>query len=108
MRLFKPHKGKILDLTPAELGELIGPIADANKITRVFLFGSRAKGDYDVDSDYDMLIDVAPDCRYQDFLKFKDEVSELLGCDVDVITRRSLTDDRFSRNILKEGVHVYG
>lgn len=107
MRTFKEH-GKIPDLSIQELSLLIGPIAKANNVTRVYLFGSRARGDYDSDSDYDFLIDVNDEYRYMNYLSFKDTLSELLECDVDVVSRRSLTDNRFSRDIIREGIHVYG
>lgn len=39
-----------------ELKELIGPLAGKYGICRIYLFGSRARGDNRDDSDYDMLV----------------------------------------------------
>lgn len=107
MRTYKKH-GTIPDLSIEELSRLIAPVARENNIVGVSLFGSRARGDYDSDSDYDFLIDVNKDYRFRNYVNFKDVMSELLQCDVDVVSRRSLTEDRFSRDILKEEIHVYG
>lgn len=39
-----------------ELKGIVGPIASRYNIRRVYLFGSRARGDFDDDSDYDFII----------------------------------------------------
>ena len=102
----KKH-GKIPDLSIEELREIVAPIAERTNITGVSIFGSRARGDYDSDSDYDLLIDVNENYRFRDYLCFKEYVSKMLECDVDVITRRSLMDDQFARDIIREAVNVY-
>lgn len=107
MRISETH-GEIPDLTLQELSELVAPVAAMSNITGVSLFGSRARGDYDLDSDYDFLIDVNDDYRFRDYLRFKDTMSDLLKCDVDVISRRSLKGDRFSQDVLREEIRIYG
>ena len=44
------------DLTVEELGKIVAPTAIQYNIRRVFLFGSRARGDYRPYSDYDFCI----------------------------------------------------
>ncbi len=88
------------------LGILISPIVKRCNITKVFLFGSRARGGHTANSDYDLVVEVNDDYDIGDHVRLIDGVSEALGTEVDVITRRSLTDDNFSRDVLKEMVYL--
>jgi len=90
-----------------EMAAILRPIAYEYKVTGVSLFGSRARGDFTDDSDYDLLIDVADDFSFGDYGAFIDESSRALGSSIDVITRRSLTDCDFDRTILEEEVRVF-
>jgi len=94
-------------LTTKELAEIIRPIASQYKVTGVSLFGSRARGDYREDSDYDFLIDVLDDFSFGDHGAFIEDLMEALQTSVDVITRRSLTDCEFDRMILEDAVRVF-
>ena len=89
-----------------ELGDIIAPIAARCNITKVYLFGSRARDDYTDDSDYDFIIEVKPEYRWGDHMDFIEGAKEALGHDVDVVTKRSLTDDNFSKRVLREMVYV--
>ena len=89
-----------------ELGDLIAPIAARCNITKVYLFGSRARDDYTDDSDYDFIIEVKPEYRWSNHMDFIEGAKEALGRDVDVVTKRSLTDDNFSKRVLREMVYV--
>jgi len=89
-----------------QLGEVIAPIAVKYNITKVFLFGSRARDDYTDESDYDFLIEVNPNYSWDDYMDFIEDASKALDRDVDVVTRRSLTDDNFSKDVLREMVYV--
>ncbi len=95
------------NLTPEELADIIRPIASQYKVTGVSLFGSRARGDYREDSDYDFLIDVLDDFSFGDHGAFIEDLMEALQTPVDVITRRSLTDCEFDRLILEDAVRVF-
>jgi len=100
------HSIKVGTRDLEELRDLISPLASRYNITGVYLFGSRARGDSVEDSDYDFVIEVAPDYDWKDHMGFIEDASKVLGRDVDVVTRRSLTDDRFSKDVLREMVHV--
>ncbi len=89
-----------------EMATMLRPIADEYKITGISLFGSRARGDFDDCSDYDLLIDVTEDFSFGDYGAFIEESSRVLGSSVDVVTRRSLTDCEFDRRILEDEVRV--
>ena len=89
-----------------EMATILRPIADEYNVTGISLFGSRARGDFDDDSDYDLLIEVTDDFSFGDYGAFIDETSRALGSSVDVITRRSLTDCESDRRILEDEVRV--
>ncbi len=89
-----------------ELGDIIAPLAARCNITKVYLFGSRARDDYTDDSDYDFIIEVKPEYRWGNRIDFIEGAKEALGHDVDVVTRRSLTDDNFSKRVLGEMIFV--
>ena len=97
---------RIGDLTIEDLGKLIAPLAAKYNITRVYLFGSRARGDFTGDSDYDFVIEVTPEYRWDDHVDFIESASKALDCNVDVVTRRGLTDDNFSKDVLREMIYV--
>ena len=89
-----------------EMAAILRPIADEYRVTGISLFGSRARGDFNDDSDYDLLIDVADDFSFGDYGAFIEEASKALGSQVDVVTRRSLSDCSLDRRILEDEVCV--
>lgn len=93
-------------LVMKQLASIIAPIAAKYNITKVYLFGSRARDDYTDDSDYDFIIEVNSDYCWDDYMDFIEDASKALNRDVDVVTRRSLTDDNFSKDVLREMVYV--
>jgi predicted nucleotidyltransferase len=54
------------------------------------LFGSIARGEGRPDSDVDLLIDLAEDREFDDYLAIVDELVALLGRRVDLVVERSL------------------
>lgn len=89
------------------LSEMIAPLAESYRMRAVYLFGSRAAGDDREDSDYDLLVDPPEGFSYRRLFAFRDEVSEMLGRDVDVLTTGSLADDGFSRRVRYQMVLLY-
>jgi len=55
------------------------------------LFGSVARGEERPDSDVDLLIDLAEDRGFDDYLAIVDELEALLGRRVDLVVERSLS-----------------
>lgn len=90
-----------------EMASIVAPIAEHHNVTAVHLFGSRATGKNDHDSDYDFIIDTADDFSFSDYCGFIDELSIALGRPVDVVDRSCLSDDGFSRRIRREEVHIW-
>jgi len=91
-----------------ELTCIISPIAERYGIERVYLFGSRARGDNSPESDYDFSIDPGRIDNILDFFSFIDELEDALGSKVDVVSRRTLKEDHFYKYMVADEIIVYG
>ncbi|MCZ7541640.1 MAG: nucleotidyltransferase family protein [Anaerolineae bacterium] len=62
------------------------------RVSELALFGSAVQGNFRPDSDIDMLVRFAPDARWTllDFVQMRDELSEIFGRKVDLVTRRAV------------------
>lgn len=72
----------------------IGAILSRYAATNPQLFGSAARGDATVTSDIDLMVDLAPGCG-NELLRvagLSEELGDLLGCRVDVVTSSLLRD----------------
>ena len=54
------------------------------------IFGSYARGDFDADSDLDLLVDFDEGANLFDLVGLQQFLEEKLGCKVDLVSRRSL------------------
>ena len=84
----------------------ITPIAARHGVKRVSLFGSRARGDDRIDSDYDFVISKGAVDSIFRYVAFVDDLEGSLGAHVDVITDTS-EDEDFLREIKKDEVLLY-
>ena len=89
-----------------ELKEIISPIAEKYHISKVYLFGSFARGDYNEQSDVDLRIEKGELRGMFALCGFYTEVAEALQMKVDILTTGSL-DDNFLREIEKDEVMLY-
>ena len=89
-----------------ELREIIIPIAKKYHISKVYLFGSYARGDYNEQSDIDLRIEKGELKGMFALCGFYTEVEEALQMKVDVLTTGSLDDD-FLKEIEKDEVMLY-
>ena len=89
------------------LSKLIAPIAKKYGVERVYLFGSRARGDYSDDSDYDLSIDQGSLVKLRDFLDFIDELESGLNCKVDVVCRDDVGKSGFYQSMVSSEVLIY-
>jgi uncharacterized protein len=64
----------------------------AHGVMHAALFGSRARGDEQPDSDIDIMIEVAPDVRMTvyDYVGLKETIASLFEGRVDVVSRAAL------------------
>jgi len=66
-------------------------------VTELSLFGSALRDDFASESDVDLLVSFAPDCRMGlKFFELEAELEELFGRKVDLISRSGLTYTRNS------------
>lgn len=82
-RMLKP-------LAPSER-EDINRIAAAHGARNVRLFGSVRRGEANSSSDLDLLVDMSDGRSLFDLVALGDELEDLLGVEVDVVTERSLS-----------------
>lgn len=72
-------------------------------VTRVWLFGSVARGDDQPGSDLDLLVELEPGATFVDYVDLEDELSAVLGCRVDVVTTKELeSNDLFRRRVHRQ------
>lgn len=84
--------------------EAILALAAEHGLTDVCLFGSVARGDERTDSDVDLFVRRQPGTDPFLLLSFKEELTALLGCKVDVITDHPLMKPRLRENILADAI----
>lgn len=84
-----------------ELCQIVGAIAAEYGILRVYLFGSRARGDNRPDSDYDFCVKTPKGMGLFKMGGFYGKLEEALGTGIDIVCEGSLRDD-FSRSISKD------
>ena len=90
-----------------ELREIVAPIAERYGILRMFLFGSRARGDFDEDSDYDFIILCPEGMGLIGLTNFRNELMRALDSSVDFAYEGFLTDG-FNTLVGSDKVLVYG
>ena len=76
-----------------EIAERITPVAKKYNIPKVYIFGSYARGEANPDSDVDLMIEVG-NLRGLEVIGALEEFKNALNKPVDLITTRSLTQER--------------
>jgi uncharacterized protein len=76
-----------LDLPVAEILR----VAQGHGATSVRVFGSRARGNSTPDSDLDLLVTLDPSRSLLDLIAIQQDLEDLLGCKVDVVTENGLS-----------------
>lgn len=71
--------------------ETIREVAERHGATHVRIFGSFARGNSNANSDLDLLIDLKPGRSLLDIIAIQQDLQDLLGRRVDVVTERSLS-----------------
>ena len=81
------------------------PTFQKHGVRKVWLFGSRARGDSRDDSNWDMLVDFSSPPKFGNFMGLKLDLEDHLGTKVDLLTRNACRP-RFLRAIQAEMRHV--
>lgn len=101
------ERTKLLSHLSAELAHILG-----NKVERVLLYGSYARGDARVDSDLDVLVVIKGEVDYPSLIRQTSELIARLSLENDVvisrafISRERLENEHspFTLNVRREGI----
>lgn len=96
-----------MEYSITEISAIVAPIAKKYGVEKVFLFGSRARGETREGSDYDFSIEPGELVDYFEFVSFIEELESVFG-KVDVVSKRTIRKDRFYRNMVSEEILIYG
>ena len=80
-------------------------IAVSHGARDIRVFGSQGRGAARPDSDIDILVQLGPDQSLLDLIAIKQDLEDLLGCKVDVVTEASLSP-YFRDQVLDEAVSL--
>jgi predicted nucleotidyltransferase len=80
-----------LCMTPALPAADILRVARSHGATSVRVFGSRARGENSPESDLDLLVTMEPDRSLLDVVAIRQDLEDLLGYPVDVVTEGGLS-----------------
>jgi uncharacterized protein len=86
--------------------EHLAAICRRHDVTRLRVFGSVARGDAGPASDLDLIVDFGVPKGFFELTRLEDELGELFGCEVDLVTEAGLSP--YLRGpILSEAATVY-
>lgn len=92
----------------ANLKKMIHPIAKKYGVESVYLFGSRARGDYRADSDFDFYIKKGRIRGYFALGGFFEELKEAVQAEIDLVSQDEEELDAYLREaIRKDGILLY-
>ena len=76
----------------ARLREAVRPVCERHPVSRLEVFGSRADGTAQANSDVDLLVEFSPDSNPGLFEMgaLQDALEQQLGCRVDLLSRRAV------------------
>ncbi len=98
--------GEAREYTLEELRQIVGDIAAAYGMKRVYLIGSRARRDNGDDSGNDLCVLHGGHCCMFDLGGFITDLKESLGRDVDIVYEDCIGDD-FLEAVMEEGKLLY-
>jgi predicted nucleotidyltransferase len=90
-----------------DLCEIVAPIAKKRGVDRIYLFGSRARGDNDAVSDYDFYIIPGRIKSLIGLSGLMQDLEEALGSDVDIISEDPHIKEDLLQEVLRDRRLVY-
>jgi predicted nucleotidyltransferase len=100
-----PAEIKAHQALTASQREAVRNLAVRHGGSNVRIFGSRARGEAEADSDVDLLVDMDASSSLLDLIAIKHDIEEELGIEVDIATEASLSRHLRDR-VLREAVPV--
>ena len=100
------------DLNPSilsikQIKEKIRPIMEKHKVKDVYLFGSYARGEANRDSDIDIYCDSGNLSTLWELSDFKEELINVLGKDVDIVTIGSQMSEYFKEQLKTDMIKLW-
>jgi len=96
------------EITFDELCGLVAPIARKHGVKRMYLFGSRARGDNREDSDFDFCIDIPKGFSLMDIGGVLSDLKDAIGIDVDLVCEDDARKKpHLMEEILRDGKIVF-
>jgi uncharacterized protein len=80
---------------------IIGHLKNHNA-RKIDIFGSFARGDNNKESDLDILVEFRVSPSLLTLIKLENELSEILGIKIDLVTTGALKNKRIRKNIKKD------
>lgn len=90
-----------------EINSLARPLFEQYNLSYAAVFGSFAKGQVKNSSDIDILVSFRDKYDLLDIIGLKQDLEELLGREVDLLTLNSLKNDEFGNIVRSEAKKVY-
>ncbi len=94
-----------IDSVVSQRRQQIIQIASGHGASNIRVFGSRARGDDTTDSDLDILVELGPGRTLLDLVAIKQDLGDLLGCQVDVVTEASISP-YIREQVLKDAIRL--
>ena len=95
--------GTVHGPTLEELREIVAPIARKYGMSRIYLFGSRARGDNSENSDFDFCVAAPKGFSLFDLGEFLYDLKDALGAEVDVTSEEGIhTSQYFKEEMLRD------
>ena len=82
-----------------EIRKIATPLFEQYKIKQAAVFGSVVRNENTPESDIDLLVDFSSEDDLLDIIGLKQDLEEVFGCHVDLLTFNSLLDEEFDRAI---------
>lgn len=84
----------------------LNELRDDYAVSEIGVFGSFVRGEQQEESDVDMLVEFSRPVGFVTFIKLENRLREILGRDVDLVTRKALKP-HIGRHILDEVRYVH-
>jgi len=89
-------------MTQSEIKHIITNHLKNHHASKICIFGSFARGDNKKESDIDVLVEFKESPSLLTLIKLENELSEILGIKIDLVTTGALKNKRIRENIKKD------